>query len=434
MKKIILLIFSGLGLSAAFTQKSVATSFMVDGIKVLYKPTSKEIISVSVYFRGGVTNYSKEKAGIERLAVLGASECGTQKYSPNQFKDRSDLYGIVLGGSAGLDNARIGLNCIAKYFEEGWELFTEAVLHPVYNDNAFEKMKQKLISASRNVESNPDGRLRSLAMQTAFSGTPYATDPNGSDSSLSPISGQEVKEYYLNSLAKSRIFIVVVGNISQETITARIHEAFASIPATPYQAGVVDPPLFDRNSVNIEDRSMSTNYIMGIMNAPSYTSPDYFPFQLAITELHGMLFSEIRLKRSLSYAPDATLYSARFPYATVYVSTTNPKEAVQVITDVINGMKKSSVARKSLTEIKALYITAFFQKEESTDAMAESLGRSEILGDWSMSEHMPDIISRTTRSEMAKAFSKYIKGIRWTYLGDRKKADEAMPSFNISVE
>ncbi len=59
--------------------QSKATSFDVAGIKVILKPTQKEIVNISVYFRGGVTNYAAEQAGIEHLALAATTECGTKK-------------------------------------------------------------------------------------------------------------------------------------------------------------------------------------------------------------------------------------------------------------------------------------------------------------------------------------------------------------------
>ena len=48
------------------------TAFDVDGIKVIFKPTVKEILDVRLFFRGGVTNYGTDQAGIESFALNAA--------------------------------------------------------------------------------------------------------------------------------------------------------------------------------------------------------------------------------------------------------------------------------------------------------------------------------------------------------------------------
>jgi zinc protease len=430
MKNYLILFVLFVAHDTVIAQSNTASSFMVNDIKVIYKPTSKDIINVSLYFRGGVGNYPAEKAGIEKLAVIGAIDCGNNKYSENEFKDKSDQFGIEMSASSHLDDSRISMNCISKYFNEGWDLFSHSILNPAYNEDAFEKVKQNSYASMNQLQSNPDSRLKSLAVQNAFSGTPYATNPDGTDSSLFNLSRNEVNEYYYKTLLnKTRIFIVVVGNISKEEIAARIAASFAGIPTFEYKATAFETPGFTKTTIDIEQRSIATNYILRIVNAPAYTSPDYTPYLLSFSELSGMLFAELRMNKGLSYAPGAHVYPLLMPYADVHVSTTSPKEAVTAIVKAIQTEENSSIARKSLAQIKALYITRNYMKDESTDAIAESLGSSEILGNWMIAEQFPSLLKNTTRSDMSAVFKKYITGIKWTYLGDKAKADESMSSF-----
>ena len=52
---------------------------MVDGIKVIYKPSTKDIISIALYVKGGTTNYSKEQEGIESLTMGVLAQSGSEK-------------------------------------------------------------------------------------------------------------------------------------------------------------------------------------------------------------------------------------------------------------------------------------------------------------------------------------------------------------------
>jgi zinc protease len=55
--------------SLSVTAQTETTSFDVDGIKVIFKPTLKDIVNVRMYYRGGVTNYPASQAGIESFAL-----------------------------------------------------------------------------------------------------------------------------------------------------------------------------------------------------------------------------------------------------------------------------------------------------------------------------------------------------------------------------
>src|SRR5438477_12709295 len=91
---ILLLIFA-----TGFTQNNTV-DFTVDGLKVILRQTQKETLVMTMYFRGGSTNYSAANAGIESLALSGIIECGTSKYSANDFNDQTDEYGLHLDGDA----------------------------------------------------------------------------------------------------------------------------------------------------------------------------------------------------------------------------------------------------------------------------------------------------------------------------------------------
>src|SRR4051794_37066668 len=126
MKRLILFIFLSSQTLGLFAQTE-ATSFNVGGLKVILRPTVKEVISVRMFYRGGVSNYSAADAGIEDLALSATTECGTKKYTKNAYKDLQDQYGIEIGGSSGYDFGTISMNCISKYFDQGWDLLTEAI-------------------------------------------------------------------------------------------------------------------------------------------------------------------------------------------------------------------------------------------------------------------------------------------------------------------
>jgi zinc protease len=426
-------------ISSASINTSVAQGktekFSVDGITVLMKPTVKDIVNVSVYYRGGVADYSADKAGLANIALAATTECGTKNYSKNEFKDKADKFGIAIYGSSTYDYGTVNLNCISKYFNEGWELLTEAVKVPVYNEKEFDLLKQKSISGIKARESNPDAKIMKMAVDNTFKGTVYETDPAGEVNTMEKITAEEAKDFYYKTLLnKNKIFIVVAGKISKTDIMAKIKKAFSDLPASPYKEHVYHTPVINTNSLHIEPRTLATNYIMGVMNSAAYTAPDYVANRLAFVTFSQNLFTEVRTKRNLSYAAYSYSITDKMPYAIMYVSTTEPKASAEVMNNEIKRLKKEGFSQKELTGSKNLYITATFMKEESTSALASSIGNAEILGDWKMSDDFINKAQKVTPAEMTNSFKKYIKGVNWNYLGDEKAADAAKEAFDMKVD
>ncbi len=421
--------------AAFFCCKSVAqtptTSFNVDGIQVIFKPTVKEIINVSMYFRGGVTNYSSQKAGIENFALMAATECGTKLYSKNAFKNIQDEYGIAISGSSTYDYGTIELNCIAKYLNQGWKLFDEAINNPVFDKREIELVKSKLISGIKQSDSDPDGHIEDLAMKDAFKNTPYAIDPKGTEGLVQSFNQGEIAAYYRNLLNKRRMFLVVVGKISKEDLVKKIHDSFSGLPDNPYQPTTLTAPQFIENTAYKQIKQLATNYIAGVINAPKMSSPEYVPHRLAISFLSGGLFRELRTRLNLSYNPGASVTLLQMPYSTVVASTTDPVAAVEAIVAQIKLLKSGTINEESLKYLKGSYITNNYMKLESSGAIASGLGQAEIMGGWKLSETLPEKVKEATPQQVLDAARKYITGIKWAYLGVEQQSEKTMQAFKM---
>src|SRR4051812_10116244 len=81
-----------LSISTASFEQSGTVEFTVDGLKVILRQTQKETLVMSMYFRGGTTNYNAANAGIESLALTGILECGNSKYAADDFNEQTDEY------------------------------------------------------------------------------------------------------------------------------------------------------------------------------------------------------------------------------------------------------------------------------------------------------------------------------------------------------
>jgi zinc protease len=414
--------------------QSQTTEYNVDGIKVIFKPTVKEIVNVRFFYRGGVTNYPVTQAGIERFALSAATECGTQKYSGDSYRDLADKYSIAIRVAATYDYGDIEMECVSKYFNEGWDLLTEAVAKPVFDKDQVQLLKDKIVTSIRQGQSNPDTRSDQLILKNAFEGTAYAANPDGEEGVIKRLTETDLKNYYEGLLNKNQIFIVVAGKIDKEMLIAKIKASFANLPSKPYNPVNLQEPVWNDNKVFIENRELSTNYINGIMNAPQVNSEDYVPYRLGVAALGGSLFAELRTRLNLSYDPGTSSVMQKMPYGLMYISTTKPKEAVSIMTETLNKFMDYGISPNGLTHLKAGYFTGNYIKLQSTSAITQSLGVAEILGGWSMDEALPTAIDNVTVEQVNKALSKYIVGLRWSYLGNQQQADEAAKSFKKQVK
>lgn len=421
-------IISALVLTAAVTAAHAQTTEMtVNGLKVIFKPSTKQTVSAVMFFKGGTSNYSEKQQGIESLALGATTECGTTKYHKDAFKDIADKYSISLGGTSSYDYGYINMSCVKPYFKEGWDLFAQAITSPVFEAKELGMLQQKIVANLKQEEGDPDTKLGQMAMSSTFKGTRYAFRPSGTPESIEAFTQAQIANYYTKTmLNKNRMLLVVVGNISPEELKSQVEKAFANLPASPI-ASVMAPAKDFRvqaNTTNIENRELATNYIMGLMGAPNVTDKSFNAYRLAFDILSDKLFEEVRTKRNLSYAPSAFASGGFQPYSGIYVTTTKPKEAITVMVDEIKRLRNGGFTAVELRDAKSQFATSYFMKNESNGAIAMALGVSEIRGSWKNEEAFLDKINAVNLAELQSTFADYTNGIQWNYLGVEAQSDK----------
>ena len=410
--------------AAASAQKNDAYEMTVSGVKVIVQPSGNDILEIQTIIKGGVQNYSFDKQGIESLAMNGLTECGTKNDDKNSFKDKLDKLSAQVYASAARDFSTIRMNCIKSDFDSVWTLYADAITIPVFNENEFNRIKQDAINGVREQESQPDYAIDKLAKQTAFSGKDNAKRPEGTVATLTKLTAAETSDYYKSILTKSRMLIVVVGEIEKAVLEQKIATMLANIPeGKPFtlKKETIAPV---KNSFTPEKKDLATNYIQAVSSAPAPGTPDFNAFQLAMRIFSQRHFLEVRTNNGLSYAPQSWFDGGSSPSANIAVSTTDPNKYIGVLKTLIDKTKKEGFTEDELRNMKTGYLTRFFYGQETNNARAASLVANEVLhNNWKRALTLSDDMKKVSLPELNAVFSKYMKNLVWAYQGDPAKAD-----------
>lgn len=404
-----------------FSQKADGPKeFTVDGIKVIFKPSIKEISSVRLFIKGGTANFTKDEEGIEALALAVATQGGTKSMTKTEFATALEKIGTTIGTSSALDYSEVNLSCLNTYWNDSWKLFADAIANPRFDSKEFDLIKGQLVAGAKESEANPDAHLVTKSLQNTFAGKNYSKKATGTAASLEKLTLDQTQKYYSSLIGKQNAFIVVVGNIDEADLKTKISAAFknwgAGKTVTPEKPADVKP------EATIENREIATNYIRGLMPSPPRNSKEGVSMRLATAIMYDRFFVELRTKRSLSYAPQVSYASSAItnPYTVFYITTIDPKQSLQVMIDQINDVKNKGFTEKELKDMKESYLTGHYMGLETNSSQTFSLGTSEVAGDWKKSESFMQDVEKATVQDLNAVFKKYSSSINWTYLG---KAD-----------
>lgn len=405
---------------SSISAQTTTQEFTVEGIKVILKNTPKEVLSVRMMLEGGTANYTEEKQGIEDITLNLMIDGGTKTMSKLDYKTAAEKIGTTFSAATNLDYGSVSMTCIKLFWDESWKLFADAIMQPAFTENEFNILKEQLIATAKATESDPDGYLALLSRKNAFPGTNYVKDPSGTPESLAAITLSDVKNYFQNTIVKKRVFLVVVGNVTKEDITKKITESLKAMPQGT-AAKEEAQTILREGKTFIEDRDIATNYIRGVLSAPTANTKDGVSMRIAMSILGDRYFTELRTKRSLSYAPAAFYAGAAVnnPYSVIYISTTDPKQSMQVMVDEINKIKSEGFLEDELVDTREGFLTQYYLTLETTSNQADALGAAEMQGGWEQLDGITAAVNATTLKDINKVFDEYSKAIVWTYLGKK---------------
>lgn len=410
--------------SLLLAQMGKAYEMNVNGVKVIVQPSGNEIVEILTIIKGGVQNYPTAKEGIENLAIQALTECGTLKDDKNSFKDKLDKVSAEMGGSTNMDYASFRMNCIKSDFDAVWPLYVDAMTIPKFDEKEFNRIKQDQLTALKADESDPDNSINRMARQTAFAGKNYAKEPQGTVSTISNLTAAETKKYFQSIFTRSRLLMIVVGELDRQDLENHIKAFLAKVPAgAPF---VVKKESYKPTATTIkpQEKQLATNYIEGIASGPLPGTPDYNAFVLAMRIFYDKHFLEVRTNHGLSYAPQVRFTGGLTPYSVIYVTTTDPNKYIAVARSLMDSMKKKGFTEDELKNMKATYATRVYAQQETNTAEAAALAANEVIhGNWKRANSIKDEMKKVTVADLNRVFKNYVTNITWVYQGNTKQLD-----------
>jgi predicted Zn-dependent peptidase len=396
----------------------------VDGVKVIVQPSGNGIVEIQTVIKGGVQNYTADKAGIESIAMTALTECGTVNHDKNSFKDQLDKVSAAVYGATNKNYSVLRMNCIKSDFDTVWPLYVEALTQPRFDPKEFARIQQDAINELKASESQPDGAIDKYANKVAFAGRPYAIDPQGTVDNIQKLTPGQTAAYYKGLLSRSRMLIVICADLDKSFIESHLKPMLDGIKkGSPFEFKKSFFRAY-QNTFSSESRDLATNYVEGVTSGPEAGSPDYDAFQVAMRIFAQRHFLEVRTNNGLSYAPQSWFSAGATSVAKFSVSTTQPDKYIAVFDQLVDKVKTGGFTPEEVANMKITYLTGFYYKNETNVAQASSIVANEVVyGDWKHSLELVQDIKKLTTDDVSNAFRKYIGNIIWVYQGDTKKVN-----------
>jgi len=410
--------------SVVAKQASLVTEFEVNGLKVLLKRREGSLtVAAGLFIRGGAANINAQNAGIETLMLSVATEA-TTNFPRARMRSELSRMGTVIGSSSNNDYSVLSLATTRMHFDRSWEIFTDVALRPSFTKEDVSLVQERQVVSLSDDTDNPDVYLQKLQERVAYAGHPYLNNTNGTPETVGKLTPEDLRQYHTKLMETSRLLLVIVGDLNPADVKDLVTASFGKLPRGNYKAEAMPQLAFDKSSVEVTPRELPTNYIQGLFTAPSLTSPDIYAMRIASSLLRDRVFEEVRVKRNLSYAPDAFLRTQAANVGGLYVTAVDANESIRVMLSEIARLQTEPVNNEDIHAVIAQYLTTYYLGQETNAAQAGELAQYELIGGgWRNSVDFLERLTAVTPADIQRVSQKYMKNIRFVVLGNPRSID-----------
>jgi predicted Zn-dependent peptidase len=323
------------------------------------------------------------KFGIANFTVA-MLENGAGTRSALEIADAIDYLGADLASAGGIDSSTVRLHAPVARLSDALSIMADVALRPTFPDAELERLRRERLTSLLQARDNPQ-TMASAAFSRVLYGSAhrYGTPITGTAETIRSFRQQDLRAFYTGAFRPDNAALVVVGDVTPNTIMPVIESAFgkwqgqgqkAQPPALPSAASaaarqiyLVDKPGAPQSQVRVG--------AVGVARS----TPDYFAIQVMNTILGGAFSSRLNLnlreKHGYTYGASSGFDMRATPgpfVAAAGVQTDKTSEALKEFFNELNGMHQP-VPAEELSRAKNYVALSFPADFETTGEVARRL-------------------------------------------------------------
>jgi len=349
-------------------------------IKVIGTRTNEvPAVYLSLSFKGGAFLDSASKSGTANLfaAMMGED---TKNYTSEAFSVALDELGSSIDVYAADDAIKVQVRSLTKNLDKTIALLQERLLRPAFNEQDFSRNQKRFSESIKNALNQP-ANVANLVYNALLQGegNPLGRSSQGSQATIANIKLSDVEQYYKNKFSRNGAEIVVVGDVAEKDILAKL--AFLNeMPGNEIKLpNFPAAPKVEKTKVYFVDvpNAAQTEFRVGKVTDMKYDAlGDYYKSNVMNYPLGASFNSRLNLylREDKGWTYGARSYFAGDKYTGTYTFTSGIKaeatdsalvDVLRIITDFeTNGISAEELAftQSSITQSEARKYETGFQK------------------------------------------------------------------------
>jgi len=322
-------------------------------------------MALRIGFKGGASLDRPEKRGAVSL-MMALLEEGTGDLDAREFAREVDELAASFSFDASGDSVSISARMLSENRDAAIALLKGALTAPSFEQSAIDRVRGQVVSIIGSDLKDPDAIARTAFNAAAFGDHPYGSALEGTLESVGALTREDILNAHRDTMARDRVFISAVGDITADELGALIDDLLADLPETgaamPERVEVALEP-----GVTVVEYDTPQSVALFGHRGIKRDDPDFFAAFIASTILGGggfesRLMDEVRDKRGLTYGVYSYLSPREHAEMVLgQVASANDRigAAIEVIKDEWARIANEGVTQEELDATKT-YLTGAY--------------------------------------------------------------------------
>jgi zinc protease len=343
----------------------------------LVEDHSIPFVALELRFRGGGSLDPEGQRGVTNLMV-GLLEEGAAEMDAQGFARASESLAANFNYSVNDDRVSVSARFLTENREQAVDLLRASLVDPRFDPDAIERVRAQVLSIIASAQTSPRAIVSQAFDSLVFGDHPYGSSLDGTVETVTALSRDDIAAAHRGALARDRIYISAVGDITEAELAALLDQLLGDLPETGAPLpGAADPNL--PGGVKVTDFATPQSIVAFAQPGIDRDHPDFFAAYILNHILGGggfesRLMTEVREKRGLTYGVYSYLAdkdAAQLWMGSVASANDRVAEAIAVIRDEWASLHNEGVTPEELDNAKTYLTGAYPLQFEGNGPIAD---------------------------------------------------------------
>ncbi|MBI2646090.1 MAG: insulinase family protein [Deltaproteobacteria bacterium] len=355
-----------------------------NAILLLKESHTSPLVTLTLLFRGGRLNETKNTSGLTRL-LLETSVRSTTTRTETMITKGFERLGAHLELICEPDFFGYSLTLLSKHVDEGLKILSDIILHPAFSEENIQKAKESLFQESLQREDDAPSYTYELFKEAAFKNHPYGLPESGLKNALLRITPDKLIQWHASHMNSTDMVISIVGDFNTLDMRTSMENYFKIVkPKTIESAEIEDIRLPSFISENFKERNRERSALLIGFETTPQSEPDTYALKVleSLTSGPGSRFSqklktEEKLTSSIATQSYAYLKGGVFTAFTT-VAPEDEKKTLRTLLEEFKKLKDEPVQKKELSMAQNSLIGGLTASLQTTHFQSRLYAENEI--------------------------------------------------------